>query len=84
MDNFRSSYAWKKKRREVRELYNGKCAICGSCNNCQAHHIIPLAVLPELRLDNNNIILLCNNCHELAHNSMISQTKLKRMIKTLQ
>lgn len=82
MDNFRSSYAWKKKRREIQELYNYKCGLCGSSENCQAHHIIPIAILPELKLDNSNLILLCEHCHKLAHNSLISQAKLKSMIKT--
>lgn len=78
---FRSSYAWKKKRREIMNLYNCKCALCGSDDNCQVHHIVAMAVLPELKLDNNNLILLCGHCHELCHNGLISQTKLKSMIK---
>lgn len=78
---FRSSYAWKKKRKEIKALYGGKCAICGSTENCQTHHIVPMAVVPELKLDNDNLILLCNKCHELAHNAILSQTKLKSMIK---
>lgn len=51
--NWRSSYAWKKKRREIKRIYNGKCALCGSTLNVEAHHIIPLAVLPQLRRVNN-------------------------------
>lgn len=78
---WRSSYQWKKKRREISSLYNGKCALCGSTNNVQVHHIIPISVLPELKLENENLILLCGTCHELAHNAIISQTKLKSMIK---
>lgn len=78
---FRSSYAWKKKRREITALYNGKCALCGSADNIQVHHIIPIAILPELKLENDNLILLCSNCHELAHNAIISQTKLKSITK---
>lgn len=78
---WRSSYQWKKKRREITDLYEGKCAICGDTTNLQVHHIVPLSVLPELKLDNNNLILLCGRCHELCHNGLISQTKLKSMIK---
>lgn len=77
---WRSSYQWKKKRREINDLYGGKCAVCGSDCNCQVHHIIPLSVLPELKLDNNNLVLLCGKCHELAHNSILGQTKLKSVI----
>ena len=78
---WRSSYQWKKKRREINDLYCGRCALCGSDDNCQVHHIVPIAVLPELKLYNNNLILLCGQCHELCHNGLISQTKLKSMIK---
>lgn len=81
MNNWRSSYAWKKKRREIQRLYNGKCAICGSSDCVEAHHIVPLAVLPQLRLDNDNIILLCSDCHRLAHNGIISPTNLIQKIK---
>lgn len=79
--SFRSSYAWKKKRAEIQELYHNKCALCGSSENLQAHHIVPIAVLPELRLENSNIILLCGHCHELCHNGIINQTKLKSITK---
>lgn len=79
--HWRSSYAWKKKRREIKRIYNGKCALCGSTLNVEAHHIIPLAVLPQLRLDNNNIILLCSHCHKLAHNGLVSQAKLISITK---
>ena len=78
---WRSSYQWKKKRREINDLYGGKCAVCGSTDNVQVHHIIPLSVLPELKLDDNNLVLLCSTCHELAHNAILSQTKLKSVIK---
>lgn len=78
--NFRSSYAWKKKRREIKALYGGKCALCGDTKNLQVHHIVSINVLPELKLDNNNLIPLCPECHSLAHNGIISQTKLKSMI----
>ncbi len=81
MDKFSSSYAWKKKRKEIKELYGCKCCLCGSTENLQVHHIISINILPELRLDNNNLIPLCEKCHSNAHNGIISQTKLKSMIK---
>ena len=79
--SFRQSYAWKRKRAEIKELYNGKCANCGSTENCEAHHIISLAVLPQLKLDNDNIVLLCSGCHKLAHNNIISPTNLIHKVK---
>lgn len=78
--NFRSSYAWKKKRKEIKALYGGKCAVCGSTKNLQVHHIIPITILPELKLDNNNLIPLCERYHTLAHSGILNQTKLKSNI----
>lgn len=78
---WRSSYQWKKKRREISKLYGERCALCGSDENCQVHHIVPIAILPELKLDNNNLILLCSSCHTAVHNGLISQTKLKSITK---
>lgn len=79
--SFRQSYVWKKKRSEIKQLYNNHCAVCGSTENCEAHHIISLSVLPQLRLDNDNLILLCSHCHKLAHNGIISSTNLINKVK---
>lgn len=78
---WRSSYAWKRKRKEIRTLYKNKCAICGSCDSLEVHHIISMAVLPQLKLDNNNLILLCSRCHKLVHNNIISSTNLIQKVK---
>ena len=80
-NNFRQSYAWKRKRSEIKELYNCKCAVCGSAEKCEAHHIISLSVLPQLKLDNDNLILLCSHCHKLVHNGLISATNLIQKVK---
>lgn len=79
--SFRQSYAWKRKRSEIQKLYNNRCAICGSAEKCETHHIIPLSVLPQLKLDNNNLILLCSRCHKLVHNNIISSTNLIQKVK---
>jgi len=42
---------------------NYKCEICGSEEDLQAHHIIPVAVNPLLSEDIDNGICLCKNCH---------------------
>lgn len=78
---FRSSYAWKKKRKEIKSLYDNKCQLCNSSKNLQVHHIVSIDTLPELRLENNNLVLLCDKCHIAVHNGLISQTKLKNITK---
>lgn len=50
---------------------NGKCAVCGGNKQLEVHHKKPFHQNPELELDTNNLITLCeskNNgvtCHLL-------------------
>jgi len=40
------------------------CAACGSSRGLEVHHIKPFHLYPELELDPNNLITLCNkSCH---------------------
>lgn len=45
----------------------GKCRECSSRKLLQGHHIKPYSEFPELGCDENNIIILCINCHALKH-----------------
>lgn len=81
MGGFHQSYAWKKKRKEIKELYDGKCAICGSSKNLQVHHIVPIQIIPTLKLDNDNLIAVCEKCHREIHNGIISSTNLIQKVK---
>lgn len=46
-----------------------KCAVCGGAEKLQVHHIHPFHLHPELELDPDNLITLCEsgpgklNCH---------------------
>ena len=63
--------AWKRKRAIIlrRDKY--------LCRNCKrygrktpattVHHIIPLSMDPKLALCRNNLVSLCNKCHEQMH-----------------
>lgn len=53
---------WKK---EV--LSKGKCEICGSDKQLEAHHIIKWADYPKGRIDINNGQCLCVDCHADMH-----------------
>ena len=45
------------------------CALCGGTDKLEAHHMMPFHLHPELELDVNNLIPLCEskkggvNCH---------------------
>jgi 5-methylcytosine-specific restriction endonuclease McrA len=36
------------------------CAICGSTNDLQVHHILPYHLFPDLELVETNLITLCD------------------------
>ena len=89
-DVFRGSYEWKCKREHImkRDLY-----LCVACrhkltgtirqfNNedLSVHHIRPLITNYELRLDDNNLITLCRNHHEMAEKGEISAEKLSKIL----
>lgn len=89
-DRFRWTQAWKDKREEIkrRDLY-----LCRAClknipgteykintENLSVHHIQPLHTNYDLRLDNDNLITLCDIHHELAERGVIPAKTLKKLI----
>lgn len=52
---------------KVREQHlkkESRCAACGTDRGLQVHHIKPFHQYPELELDPDNLITLCNkSCH---------------------
>ena len=72
-----------------------RCCMCGwhltqkidSINyqpqyGCEFHHIVPISDGGENEL--NNIVLLCPNCHKLAHAGVIQKEKLREQTKTME
>lgn len=49
---------WDKVRDDFIKL-NPCCAVCGSTKNLQVHHKKPFHLFPELELDPNNLVTLC-------------------------
>lgn len=43
------------------------CRICGKAGNI-VHHIFPVAIYPQIALEPENGVTLCQDCHNLAHN----------------
>lgn len=78
---FRSSQQWKNKRAEILLRDNNQCKICGNKNNLQVHHIYSLDNYPEMKLENSNLITLCNSCHHDVHNQVYSSIYLINKIK---
>jgi hypothetical protein len=66
---FYSSSEWSKKRLEIMKIDSFTCLKCGEgADNkhsfLNVHHIIPLSVSWEERLNNDNLITLCLFCHK--------------------
>ena len=53
--------------RSIKKLDNNMCKICDSTEKLHAHHLFPKALFPEMALDINNGITLCNKCHYRIH-----------------
>jgi len=56
------------KVREKHLKQHPRCALCGSSQNLTVHHKKPFWLFPELELDTDNLITLCDgwrilNCH---------------------
>lgn len=69
--NFYNSTAWRKKRKEIMQNYNGLCQSCLSNDKIvQADvvdHIIEYKDDDTLALENDNLIPLCHTCHNRKH-----------------
>jgi hypothetical protein len=54
-------------RNKVLQRDDYKCVRCGSTDNIEVHHVLKWAEYPRGRVDINNGITLCNECHAAAH-----------------
>ena len=68
------SSKWRKVRKKHITEFN-YCESCGSDKKLEVHHIIPFNIAPDLELDPENLLTLCENkkyginCHLfLGHN----------------
>ena len=66
---FRNSTAWKHKAQEIKERDKFLCQICLKRNifnfkELSVHHIVPASQSEELRLENSNLITLCEKHHQ--------------------
>lgn len=54
-------------RKNVWKRDGCRCVICGSQDDLNVHHIIPVSVSEEYKYTEGNGITLCRVCHRLAH-----------------
>lgn len=87
-DRFRWTMAWKNKREEIKERDLYLCVVCKENGRIESkdlsvHHIEPLEERFDLRLENDNLITLCKNCHKAADMGMIKRSYLHQLIKKI-
>lgn len=80
-DRFRSSRAWQCKRDEIRQRDLNLCQICirnmygtvdrYSYDDLSVHHAVGLDVDYNKRLDNDNLLTMCNRHHDMADAGII-------------
>lgn len=57
------------------EQYQRNAGICPHCGgkfelqDMSIHHMLPLALFPELKNTADNFLLVCNECHKAIHNN---------------
>lgn len=90
IEKFRWSKQWQHKREYIKKRDNYMCVACllGLRNTAKrlntvglsVHHIIPLAVDFDKRLDDDNLITLCSLHHRMADNGEIEADVLIKAI----
>ena len=65
-DEFLNTEEWKQVAEMVKDRDGHNCVICGSTENLNAHHI----GYDGDCLDENDIVTLCNRCHECLHDGI--------------
>lgn len=65
---FNNSPEWKNARRSVYERDNYTCVVCNRTGGkLECHHVIRYADDKSKRLDVNNLITVCYDCHKYIH-----------------
>lgn len=65
-ENYNNRKGWLSLKSKI--LYLKKyCEICNSKRFLQVHHILPRSSNPELAMDEENLMVLCKDCHKSIH-----------------
>lgn len=81
---FYVSGPWKKLRAKVLEEQNKECQMCKANGKYKrattVHHIKHVKSNPELALVKNNLISVCNECHNVLHPEKLEKYKAKEQL----
>ena len=87
---FRNSKLWRDKRDKIKERDHNLCQACFhnlpntlrriNGSRLSVHHIVPLKKSWQLRLEDDNLITLCDVHHEQAEKGAISAKELRNLV----
>ena len=90
-NKFRSKNVWTRKAKAIKKRDGFMCQICVrglydpkkkfETEGLEVHHIVPLKSDFNLRLEDENLITLCEKHHEMAEAGIIPANLLKRIAK---
>lgn len=85
IDRFRWSKAWQRKRKQINDRDKYLCQVClqeGEYNytDLSVHHITPIRSSWDKRLDDDNLITLCSEHHDLADKNKIKRKELRMLV----
>lgn len=88
-NKLRSSYAWTKKAKQIKDDANGLCEICRAqglytYEGLEVHHITKLREDPSGLLDDDNLITLCVYHHKQADDGELDADYLRELVKVRQ
>ncbi|WP_173611626.1 HNH endonuclease [Brevibacillus sp. M2.1A] len=66
---------------KVFERDNGQCILCARGDSLQCHHHVYRSQLGKGTED--NLVMLCVSCHELAHSSKVVRERIGEYLKGL-
>ncbi len=67
IERFENTKKWLRKKIEILHKRGRKCEICSSEISLQVHHIILRSENPILTFDDENLMVLCKECHKKMH-----------------
>lgn len=77
--SFYSSDPWRLKRDKIKDKDNGCCLLCLNEHKIKSmdtvHHIIELKEDWDKRFEEDNLISLCESCHQVVHNKYKTSDK---------
>lgn len=86
INKFRWSRKWREKREQIVERDNYLCQVCKAngrytYEKLEVHHITPLKEDFDRRLDEDNLIALCEEHHEKAESGEIKKEYLYSILR---